>query len=226
MIANCLSCKAVMCISHISLFRNLTTSQQALIVSHVTRKVFTKGETFMREGDSLSSFVIVSQGRFKATTHSIDGKQNLLTFFSIGDFFGQQALFDQEILSYTVEALDDSVLCMIDSVSMKDLMKKHAELSISIVSALSNKVASLERELSSVSSQKIEDRLLNLLYDLSKDYGKHEAYTIRLRVVMNQEEMAIRLGVSRESINRNLKKLHKDNAIQIVSRKEIILPKM
>lgn len=215
-----------MCISHISLFRNLTKSQQALIVSHVSRKVFRKGEIFMHEGDTLTSFVIVSQGRFKATTNSIDGKQNLLILFSIGDFFGQQALFNQEILSYTIEALDDSVLCMIDSTTMKDLMRKHAELSISIVSALSNRIATLEQEISSVSSLKIEDRLLHLLYDLSKDYGKDEEYAVRLRVIMNQEEMATRLGVSRESVNRNLKKLHKENAIEIVSRKEIILPKM
>lgn len=224
--ANCLNCKAPMCISHISLFRKLTTSQQTLIVSHVKRKVFRKGEIFMHEGEFLSSFVIVSQGRFKASTISKEGKQSVLYFFSIGDFFGQQALFEDIMLPYSIEAMEDSVLCMIDSQTMKELMKKHIEISISIVSALSNRVASLEQELSSASAEKIDIRLLNLLYDLSKDYGKHDTYTIHLKLPMNQEEMARRLGVSRESINRNLKKLHEDKSIQIISRKEIILPIM
>jgi len=226
MIANCINCKAPMCISHISLFRNLSISQQALIVSHVNRRIYRKGEIFIHEGELLQSFVIVSQGRFKTTTTSMDGKSSTLSFLNKGDFFGQQALFQEMEIPYTVEASEDGVLCMIDSVTMKDLMSKNVELSMAIVSALSERVSSLEYELSSASSEKIEDRLLRLLYDLSKDYGKQQASSIHLRLPMNQEEIAKRLRVSRESVNRNLKKMHEEKVIKILSRKEIILPKM
>ncbi len=226
MIANCKHCQAPMCISKIALFRNLTLKQQRLIISFVNRKIIKKGEIFLHENDALSSFVIVSQGRFKAYSHSIEGKQNVLYYFSIGEFFGQNALFEKQYLPYTIEALEDSVLCMIDSQTMKQLMIKEPELSLSIVSALTERVSYLEHEITSAAAEKIEVRLLRLLYDLSKDYGKHNKSEIILKLPLNQEEIAMRLGVTRESISRNLKKLVQDKTIRMPSRKEIILPKM
>ncbi len=226
MIQTCAQCKTPICISKIDLFRNLTLQQQAMVVSFVKRKAFKKGDVFLCESQSLSQFVIVNSGKFKAYTNGIDGKQKVLYHFSVGDFFGQHALFKVVNIPYTIEAMESSSICMIESETMHKLIKQEPELAIAIVSALSSRVAYLENELSSAHQEKIETRLLRLLYDLSKDYGRHTSHEVILQLPLNQEEIAMRLGVTRESISRNLRKLVNQQIIKMPTSKEIILPKM
>lgn len=222
----CATCKAPICISKIALFRNLTTQQQKLIIDNVTRKSLTKGEIFLNENDALSQFVIVNDGKFKAYTTSEEGKHNVLYYFSMGDFFGQHALFEEVAIPYTIEAMEDSSICMIESEVLKQLMIEHPLMSLAIVSALSSRVAYLENELSSSHQETIKERLLRLLYDLSKDYGVMSHQTIKMQLPLSQEEMAMRLGVTRESISRNFRHLVNDQSIIMASRKEVILPIM
>ncbi len=223
---SCNSCKAPICISQISLFRNLTPKQRTLIISHVKRRSFKRKEIFLLENDLLDSFVIISGGKFKAYTNYIDGKQNVLYFFTVGDFFGQHALFESTRIPYTIEAMEDSSICLIESSTMHTLLEKEPGLAVSIVNALAARVSYLESELSSVNHEKIEIRLLRLLYELSKDYGKLTNDEIWMRLPLSQEEIAMRLGVSRESISRNFRKLIDDKTIRMPSRKEVFLPKM
>lgn len=222
----CKTCQAPVCISKISLFRNLTLPQQAVIISLVKRRAFNKGDVFLCENQTLSQFVIVNSGKFKAYTSGMDGKQNVLYHFSVGDFFGQNALFDKVAIPYTIEAMEPSSICMIDSDTMGKLIKQEHELALSIVRALSSRVAYLENELSSVHQETIDIRLLRLLYDLSKDYGYQTSREVILRLPINQEEMANRLGVTRESVSRNLRKLVNNQTIKMRSKKEVILPIM
>lgn len=226
MALSCETCKAPICISKIALFRNLTLKQQMLIIQNVTRKEFKKGDVFIRENEVLSQFVIINDGRFKAYTTSLEGKHNVLYFFLSGDFFGQHALFEHIDIPYTVEAMEDSSVCMIESEVLKQLMLQHPEMALSIINALSSRVSYLEHELSSAHQEKIEERLLRLLYDLSKDYGRVGEHSIRMHLPLSQEEMAMRLGVTRESVSRNIKKLVNNKSIHFISKKEVILPIM
>lgn len=226
MALSCDTCKAPLCISRIALFRNLTNQQQRLIIDHVTRKEFKKNDILISENQTLSQFVIVNEGRFKAYTTSLEGKQNMLYFFGLGDFFGQHALFEKEQMAYTVEAMENSSVCMIESDILKTLMIQHPEMALSIMSALSSRVSYLEHELSSVHLEKVQERLLGLLYDLSKDYGQIQGESIVLHLPLSQEEMAMRLGVSRESVSRNFKKLIKASKIEMHNKKEVILPRV
>lgn len=67
---------------------------------------------------------------------------------------------------------------------------------------------------------------MNLLKQLSSDYGVQLKHGIKINNPLSQDEMAMRLGVSRESVNRKLKQLEKDERIKLQSRREIIIYKM
>ena len=75
---SCLTCRAPICISQLSLFRNLTPLQKGRIIGHVTRKSFNKGDIFLNQGDSISQFVIVSRGQFKMVSLNEDGKARVV----------------------------------------------------------------------------------------------------------------------------------------------------
>ena len=115
---------------------------------------------------------------------------------------------------------------MIDNRTMQDLIQNEPDLALSILNELNHRVNQLENELSTVYVESLEVRLMNLLKQLSQDYGVKQADGIKLNCPLSQDEIAMRLGVSRESVNRKLKQLEKENKIKLQSRREILLYKM
>jgi CRP/FNR family transcriptional regulator len=219
----CLNCKAPLCISHLSLFGSLSDAQQALIVSNVNRVALKKGEIYIREQDPLNTFVVINRGRFKAYTDSHDGRRSVVYFYKSGDFFGENSLFKPALSPFTVECVEDGSLCTIKANIMQQLIRKEPELSLSILANLSSRVEQLENEIKSVHVERLENRLFALLESFENDYGELRLGQRYLRLPLNQEEMASRLGSSREAVSRTLKKMELAGKIKLLPHKEIII---
>lgn len=220
---SCHTCQAPVCISKIGIFRQLTLSQQQQVIANVFRKHYKKGEIVVSEGDHLNKFVVVSQGSFKCYINHKDGKQKTLYYLHLGDFFGQQSLFDRIENPYTVEAIEDAGVCMIDATTIESMISAQPEFALSIIKELSSKVQSLESELSHVTLDPLETRLSKLLWELSKDFGVQSTLGMTMKLPLTQQEIGMRLGVTRESVSRALKQLERTNKIKLYPNKRVIL---
>lgn len=218
---SCVQCQAPICISHLSLFKRLSKAQRAKVVNHVIRYTLKKGDVFLNEGDDLAQFVIISRGRFRAVRNSEEGKAKVVQYLKTGDFIGQESLFDKSKIPYSMEAIESASLCTIPADVMHGLIQNEPEIGFAILSELSAKVNVLEKELATVHLESLEVRLMNLLYQLSQDYGVEDSNSILLHNPMSQDDMAMRLGVSRESVNRKLKQLEKEGRIELLPKKQI-----
>lgn len=223
---SCAKCQAPICISHLSLFKRLNKNQHAKVVSQVVRYTLKKGDVFLDEGDDLSQFIIISRGKFRALRSNGDGKTKVVQYLKTGDFLGQESLFDKSQIPYSLEAMEQASLCTIPADTMHTLIQAEPEIGFAILSELSAKVHVLEQELATVHLESLEVRLMNLLLQLSHDYGHETDQEIALHNPMSQDDMAMRLGVSRESVNRKLKQLEKDGQIELRPKKQIIIHKM
>ena len=223
MYPSCHTCQAPICISKIGIFRQLTSDQQKQIIAKVNRKAYKKGEIVVNEHEELNQFVIVSQGSFKCYTNNKQGKQKTVYYLHLGDFFGQQALFQKTESAFTVEAIQDASVCMIASDTIENLIVSQPEFALSVIKELSLRVNSLENELSVVTVEPLDDRLVKLLVELSKDFGYQTDQGIVVRLPLTQEEMGMRLGVTRESVSRSFKQLEQNQKIRVLKNKLIIL---
>jgi CRP/FNR family transcriptional regulator len=223
---SCAQCQAPVCISHLSLFKRLSKNQRAKVVNHVIRYTLKKGDVFLNEGDDLAQFIIISRGRFRAVRNSEEGKMKVVQYLKTGDFIGQESLFDKTEIPYTLEAMEPASVCTIPAATMHSLIQSEPEIGFAILSELSAKVNTLEKELATVHLESLEVRLMNLLQQLSQDYGVEEAEGTLLHNPMSQDDMAMRLGVSRESVNRKLKQLEKEERIALLPKKQIYIHKM
>ncbi len=223
---SCAQCQAPICISHLSLFKRLSKNQRTKVVNHVIRYTLKKGDVFLNEGDDLSQFIIISRGRFRAFRNNEEGKSKVVQYLKTGDFIGQESLFDKTEIPYTLEAIESAALCTIPAHTMHELIQSEPEIGFAILSELSAKVNVLEKELATVHLESLEVRLMNLLQQLSQDYGVEEAEGTLLHNPMSQDDMAMRLGVSRESVNRKLKQLEKEERIALLPKKQIYIHKM
>lgn len=223
---SCQICQAPICISRIQFFRRLTHEQSTLIVDQVQRHAFKKGEVALYQGDISDAFSIVTSGRFKAYSVNEEGKSHLLYTFSLGQFFGQESLFEVQEMHYRVEAMEDSTLCSISLAALKKLIYTYPDLGFNLLTEMNDRIQFLEKEITIHSRELLIDRLIAFLWEISKDFGKDLETSISIQLPFSQEDLAMRLGTSRESINRSLKTLEKQNKIKLEGRKQIILYKL
>ena len=220
---SCHTCQSPVCISQLGIFSHVSEKHRAKIIASVHRLSFNKGEHVIFETQPLHQFVVISSGSFKCYTHHEEGKQKTLYFLHKGDFFGQESLFKESQSAFSVEAMEPSSVCMIDAATVQELIKQDHEFSLAIIHALSSRIQNLESELSNVTIDPLEQRLLKLLHTLALDFGFETHQGIVLKLPLTQEEIAMRLGVSRESVSRSMNQLKKNEKLRILKQKQVLL---
>ena len=98
-----------------------------------------------REGDASSTCYVVREGHARAIREHADGRQITLATFGPGDIFGELAMFDDELRSATVEAIDDLEALAILGPDMRRLMREHAELAVKLAVSLVRRLRARER---------------------------------------------------------------------------------
>lgn len=224
-ISACKTCQAPICVSKIQLFRSLSEDQHRDILKSVVQTRLKKGEVFIHEGTPFSSLVIVSYGKLKAYTLNQHGKESMLYFYNVGDFFGQETLFSPQALSFSIEAIEDSTVCRVDGEMLRSLILANPHLAIQLIQELSTRLHDLEETVKTTQILSLEERLIGLLHQFEKDYGRVTKEGVELSLPMTQEDIAHRLGVSRESISRKLNALQDQHQLKLISRKRILLIK-
>jgi CRP/FNR family transcriptional regulator len=127
---------------------------------------FDPGEVVFREGDASDTCYIVREGHARAIHEHGDGRTITLATFGPGDIFGELAMFEDELRSATVEAIDPTSVVAVLGPDMRSLMRKHPEISMRLVIALGRRLRETNARLSRQSFQTVQSRVAVVLSDL------------------------------------------------------------
>ena len=95
-----------------------------------------------------------------------DGRQITLAMFGPGDIFGELAMFDDELRSATVEAVDDLDTLAILGRDMRRLMRQHADIAVKLAVALGRRLREANERLARQSFQTVQSRVAAVLGEL------------------------------------------------------------
>lgn len=219
----CERCVGMSCVTRVPIFSSLNNEQRTELLLLVERKTLKKGEVFIHEQSELSVLAIVNRGKLKAYTNGINGKQSILYLFNMGDFFGEHSLFVPHPIRYSVEALEDSGVCMIRSEEFQVFLQSHPDTTFSIIRELANRLDMLEGNLTQLNAISVDERLSELLDEFAKRYGTQTEEGVLLRLPLTQEEIGNRLGLTRETISRKLSQFQRDGKIRVIKGRTILI---
>ena len=222
----CERCVGISCVTRVPIFRSLGDPQRIELLGLVERKQLKKGEILLVEGKMLAFLGIVNRGRLKAYTIGLNGKQQILYFFTLGDFFGEHTLFSPMPVRYTLEAQEDTGICMIQSIRFQPFLKAHPNLALDMIRELALRLDTLENNVVSLSSIPAQERVYELLSEFARDYGTKTEEGILVKIPMTREEIGNRLGLTRETISRQFAQLVSEEKIEIIKAKHILLKSM
>jgi len=160
------SSEVVELLGRVPVFSTLVLSDLERIAELSVPRRFEPGEVVFREGDASDTCYVVREGRARAIREHGDGRTITLASFGPGDFFGELAMFEDELRSATVEAIEPTVVVAVLGPDMRRLMTEHPEISTRLVISLGRRLRETNERLSRQSFQTVQSRVAVALSEL------------------------------------------------------------
>ncbi len=114
-------------------------------------KVYSDGETIINQGDVGDCLYVIQSGKVEVIQVR-DGKETFLTELGEGDFFGEMALFEQEVRSSTVKAIGDVRVLTVDKKTLLGRIQADPSMAFRIVQKMSSRIRELNDQLGRLQS--------------------------------------------------------------------------
>jgi CRP-like cAMP-binding protein len=174
---------------------------------------FEPGQAVFREGDASDTCYVVRAGRARAIRSHGDGRTITLATFGPGDIFGELAMFEDELRSATVEAIERMSVIGVLGPDMRRLMSEHPEISMRLVVALGRRLRETNERLTRQSFQTVQSRVAVVLSNLVQEAVEAGITGEDVLVTATQADLAQLAGSSRESASRFLAVLERAGVI-------------
>jgi len=180
-------------------------------VSH--KSTLPAGAILFVEGQTPHGIFVLCSGRVNLSTTSREGKILILKTAEAGEPLGLSAAISGGNYETTAETASPCQLNFVDRESLLELMQTYGEVSMRAAHSLSREFHSAYRDIHDlVLTRSSTGKLARLL--LSQSLQREGETELRVPLAMTHEEMAQRIGSSRETVTRLLSHLRKRRLIQ------------
>lgn len=172
------------------------------IAPHGLVRTFPPQAILINEGDTTDSLYIVLSGRVKVYTSSDDGRDFVLTEYGPGEYFGELTI-DGEKRSASIKAVETCTCRIVQGSELRLFLAEHPDFAMHLTRKLIRMVRRLTEQVRSIALQDVYGRMVRVLNELADPQGDEWV----LRQKLTQQDVADRVGSSREMVNRVMKEL-------------------
>ncbi len=172
------------------------------LAAHGNTRPFRASAILINEGDASDSLYIVLSGRLRVYASSEDGRDVVLGEHGPGEYVGELSL-DGLARSASVKTLVDSTCCVVSGAQLRGFLAEHPDFALHLSQKLVRTVRRLTEQVKSLALQDVYGRMVRVLMELSDPVGEERV----MREKLTQQDVADRVGSSREMVNRVMKDL-------------------
>jgi CRP/FNR family transcriptional regulator, cyclic AMP receptor protein len=165
-------------------------------------RTFPKNTILINEGDHGDTLYIVVSGRVRVYSSNTQGREFVIDFHGPGEYVGEMS-FDGEPRSASVITVEPTTCAVISRAQVREFLLAHPDFADHLIRKLIHRVRVTTENVKSLARTDVYGRLARLLTALAPP-GDGE------RVVgekLTQQEIADRVGASRDMISKLLKDL-------------------
>lgn len=199
----------------IPLFSGLTSRERMRLTGSLRQRHYKAGNMVFHEGDPGDALYIVREGMVRIYTGGRENgfESSVILIGRPGDVFGELAVIDGDPRSASAKAIEDTRVYVMERETFRHHMEMMPKLAFNFMSLMSRKMRSNTEHMDSLSSQNVGGRLAKLLVKLMDDFGLQQGTEIVLDINLNQTELASMIGATRESTNRAMRNLKKQEIV-------------
>ena len=188
----------------VDIFSGLTDQQLETLLKGSRYRLYNKGTVIVTEGDSAHALFIVKTGALKAYLSDNDGKEIILSTLGPNDYFGELALIDDEPRSATVAAMERSEVLQVPKEAFQQLVLQDPQAMQTIARSLVKQVRELTDSVRTLALVDVFGRIVHLLNAVGVT---NTAGHLVISPKLTQQDIASRVGSSREMVSRIFKDL-------------------
>jgi CRP/FNR family transcriptional regulator, cyclic AMP receptor protein len=181
---------------------DLTPQDAEDLLAHAVIRSFPRNAVIINEGDDTDSVYFIVSGHVKVFLADDDGREVIIGTLRAGDYFGEMAL-ESGSRSASVMTLDPVCLAIVRMENFRSFLRDHPDFVFSLLGKLIRRTRVVTRNLKSLALLDVYGRLTQLLKDLAQGIDGESVITEPL----TQQQMASRIGCSREMVSKIFKDL-------------------
>lgn len=184
------------------------------LAGHGIVRNYPKGAIIITEGDPSDSLYIILSGRVKVYLSNGDGREVVLDVHGPGTYVGEMA-FDDAPRSASVMTLEPCTLSVLSGKQFREFVIANPDAAVHLIRNLIHRARVASENIRNLALLDVYGRVAHLLLDLAQEKDGHlvidQPYT--------QQELAQRVGCSREMISRIFKDLIAGGYIKLDGRR-------
>jgi len=183
-------------------------------------KRFPAHTVLMYEGDAADSLFIILSGRVKVYASNASGKEVALGTQGAGEYVGELALDGGE-RSASVVTLEPTTCAVVTGAQLREFIVEHPDFAIHLIHRLIGRIRTLTESVKSLALDDVYSRVVGLLAQLARptEPGGPRVVVERL----TQQDIAERVGSSREMVSRIFKELTVGGYIEVAGGRITVL---
>ena len=190
-------------LTHVPLFSGLSDAEIQPVLNHATKKIVAKNTIIISEGDQSASLYVLLSGKVKVFLQDGEGKEVVLNYQGPGEYFGEMALLDDEPRSASVMTIEKSTFMVISKQEIKQILRDHPDIAFGLIKGLVLRLRLLTGNVKDLALTDVYGRVVKLLSGLAQPH----AGKMMITDGPTQQDIANRVGASREMVGRILRDL-------------------
>jgi CRP/FNR family transcriptional regulator len=176
-----------------------------------------KGESIIREGDTVNGIYFVYSGKLKI--HKKWGNKELIVRFATqGAVIGHRGLSNNiETFPISATAIEPSVVCFVELDFFLATLRVNHEFAYRLLLFFADELQESERRMRDLALKSVKSRLAGALIQLSQLFGADENACINLDLSRN--DLAAFTGATYETVFRTMNELVQDQLIALQEKK-------
>jgi CRP/FNR family transcriptional regulator len=195
-----------------NLFRKLGMLNMMKICEILEMDTIEKGKPVVLNEEHKNSVFFLKKGSVKI----VNTKNNTLKYVvKRGNIFGELALYNKEAATEEMAyALEDCIICYIESEQMEQLMEKHKSLKNGVLKIYGLRIQKLERRLHDLLYKDSATRIKEFVSDYLEEFGEeNKEGKLIAKNLLSHKEIANLTNTSRQTVSNVMSLMRKEGLI-------------
>jgi CRP/FNR family transcriptional regulator len=212
-------------IKNVPFFSSLSPEEIEQVEHLIIKKRYSKDQIVLFEEDTTRYMYLVYSGKVRVVKLSEEGREQIITIHKKNDFFGEMSLLDGKTAPATVIAHEEAVIGLLSKTDFERHLLSNDEIRSKIIELLCSRLRDSWAMIKILSFDNAEHRILAVLDRLKELYGVVDDRGVIINMKLTHQQIASYASVARETVTRILNRLEKENIIQVLDGKSILLNK-
>ncbi|PPJ46518.1 Crp/Fnr family transcriptional regulator [Rhizobium sp. KAs_5_22] len=215
--AVCKACEA----RHGGICATLSSSQLVELNKHSTRRKVDPGNEVIGQGEHVGSYSNILNGVVKLSKMMADGRQQIVGLQFAPDFLGRPFYSESSI---TAEAATETEICSFPRPIIDRMVGEAPDLERKLHSQSLKELDEARDWMLTLGRKTAQEKVASFLYLIATHIDPDKGSATTFDLPLSRADIADFLGLTIETVSRQMTKLRKDNIIVIENNRHVIVP--